>query len=245
MKLPGWIVLSMVVFLMSVVAVWGDPGPVMLDQPVLQAFDAWRTEAKTKWVLALTGLGGGTFQIPASVLVALAVFWRSRRSGVFLAIAWGGSVALNEGLKILIARARPTLVGMVYQPRGLSFPSGHSQSSMAFALGLALVYWRLGGGRRRRVVVGLMALPLVVGLSRAYLGVHYPSDVVAGWSLGAFWVLLVDAWYERVDVRGDIAAVTPRERSSADRLVAVAVGSSPPAEPAPPDHEPSRSSAPE
>lgn len=244
MKLPVWIIVSLVVFVTSVIAVWAEPGPVLLDQPVLEVLDAWRTEAKTKWVLALTGLGGGNFQIPACILVTLAVFWRSRRSGVFLAVAWAGSVGLNEGIKVLIARARPSLVGMVYTPRGLSFPSGHSQSTMAFALGLALVYWRLGGGRRRRVVVGLMALPLIVGLSRAYLGVHYPSDIVAGWSLGAFWVLLVDAWYERVDVRGDIA-VTPRERSAGDRVVAVAVGSSPPAPPAPPDLEPSPRSAPE
>ena len=222
------------VFIALMVLVLLEQGPVLFDGAVLEALESWRTPDRTAFVRGLTGLGGSTFMIPASVLVIALVFWRSRRAGAFLGLAIGGSALLNEGMKLLIDRPRPSMVLMVYQPRGLSFPSGHSQASMAFALGLLLVFWSLRMEWRNRVVA-FLGLPLVVGWTRTYLGVHYPSDVLAGWCLATVWVMLCYAWFRNDHIGpfrrppGRLPEIRESVRSSAMEPVgSVAVDGAPP-----------------
>ena len=185
---------ALLVFVALLVTVLFDTGPVLFDGLVLRALEVWRTPARTDFIRALTGMGNKEFMIPGSTLVVLVVAWRSRRAAVFLAAAYIGSALLNEGMKMLIDRPRPSIVLRVYEPRGLSFPSGHSQGTMAFALGLVLVFWSLRLEWRRQVLA-IFALPLVVGWTRTYLGVHYPTDVLAGWCLGTVWVMLCFTWF--------------------------------------------------
>jgi membrane-associated phospholipid phosphatase len=191
---------ALMIFIALLVTVLFERGPVLFDTLVLQIFEAWRTPDRTAFVRGLTGLGGHLFMIPASAVVILLVFWRQRRSGVFLFLSIVGSAGLNECMKMAIDRPRPTIVLMVYQPRGLSFPSGHSQSTMAFALALMLVFWSLRGAWTHRALAILM-LPLVVGWTRTYLGVHYPTDVLAGWALATVWVMLCYTWYRHAHLR--------------------------------------------
>jgi undecaprenyl-diphosphatase len=91
--------------------------------------------------------------------------------------------------KYSIARARPDLEPHLVVVKTSSFPSGHATSSMIFYLTVALA---LAAGTRwqRPLAAAAVLLSLLIGLSRVMLGVHWPSDVVGGWSFGLLWVLL-------------------------------------------------------
>lgn len=125
------------------------------------------------------------------LLLAVAAFAPGRRPGWCCAVNLGLVVALNQGLKYLIQRPRPEGFRLA-SASGFSFPSGHSMVAMAFFGLLAWFVWRYEKDRRQRVAL-LVAFGLVtvmVGLSRVYLGVHYASDVVAGFCLSLIWLSL-------------------------------------------------------
>ena len=143
-------------------------------------------------MLQLTALGGGpilwlvTFLASGYPLAA-----RRERTAAFLCASVALGMVLNGTLKDLFARPRPELVAHLVQVQTTSFPSGHAMNS-------AIVYLTLGGllarsERRRAVRIFLLAaaimLTMIVGFSRVYLGVHWPSDVAAGWCVGAAWAL--------------------------------------------------------
>lgn len=138
----------------------------------------------------LTALGEPTVLIGASVLTSAWLWYvgRGRMGLTLLAIALVGR-GLSEIQKYSIARPRPMLEPHLVVVKTHSFPSGHATSSMIFYLALALAL--TGGSRwRRPAVAGALLLSLLIGTSRVMLGVHWPSDVIAGWSFGLFWVLL-------------------------------------------------------
>lgn len=139
---------------------------------------------------ALTNIGG-VVAVTVITIVALLVMWRLRmysRAVVFL-LGIGGIALAVTFLKLLFARARPTDVGAIINESSFSFPSGHSMGSMGLAVLITLLFWPT---KWRVLVLSLSILyVLIVGFSRMYLGVHYPTDVVAGWLLGAGWVGLV------------------------------------------------------
>ena len=131
--------------------------------------------------------------------VALAVFalgllwWRAARDDVVaLIVALAGAVALNLIAKAIFERARPTLHPALVHALGYSFPSGHSQIALAF---YGTVAYLLAGRippRGRIVLYGVAAVWIsLVGLSRLYLEVHYPSDVLAAYAITLPWVLAV------------------------------------------------------
>ncbi len=138
----------------------------------------------------LTALGEPTILIAASFLVALVLWLRGHRHLplVFIAITMLGR-AVSEVQKYLIARPRPDLETHLVIVKTSSFPSGHANSSMIFFLTLALVS-TAGTRWQHTAVVAAVVVSLLVGASRVMLGVHWPSDVVGGWALGMFWVLV-------------------------------------------------------
>src|SRR5207244_2470077 len=131
--------------------------------------------------LGVTQLGATPVVVTIGA-AALALLFRSghRRQALFLITAVGGSVILNETLKLIIQRARPKLDWAIAPPE-FSFPSGHSMNSLVFYVGLALVILSLRGRRPGTVAIGFaICVTLLVGISRIYFGFHYLSDVVAG-----------------------------------------------------------------
>ncbi|WP_293677617.1 phosphatase PAP2 family protein [uncultured Phenylobacterium sp.] len=139
-----------------------------------------------------TGLGGTTVVTLVSIVAVLAFLFHNRRRHALVMI---GAVLLawisSETTKSLYARPRPDLVPHdVYVYSG-SFPSGHSTLAAATYLTLAMLVASLETRRRTKALAyGLAgALLVAVGFSRVYLGVHWPSDVLAGWCLGALWAL--------------------------------------------------------
>lgn len=155
----------------------------------------------------LTALGGFTVLglVTLAVVGALAIRGH-RRSAAFLIVAIGTGQILSHVVKTFFDRPRPDLVPHGTAVLSSSFPSGHSMMAAVTWLTLAVVLARTEPKRRMKVYwIALAALVTVlVGVSRVYLGVHWPSDVAAGWTLGAAWALLclvVARWLER---RGEI-----------------------------------------
>jgi undecaprenyl-diphosphatase len=140
-----------------------------------------------------------------ALFLALTTFWivaKKYRSAAWLAMAAGGSVILDVSLKLSFHRLRPTpFVGRV--PMSYSFPSGHALSSFCFYGVLAgLVCARIRSPILRKLIWSTAALlVLAIGISRIYLGVHYPTDVVAGYVAAATWVsALLLALYSKREV---------------------------------------------
>ena len=133
----------------------------------------------------ITALGGGQVLLPVGTALGIAALATGRyRLVLVVAVVLLGGTLFTEVTKVLVARPRPPWDHLVVA-RGLSFPSGHSLNSAATYGLLAVVAWRtarLPVLARWLAVVAGVALPLAIGLSRIALGVHYPSDVLGGWS---------------------------------------------------------------
>jgi membrane-associated phospholipid phosphatase len=141
-----------------------------------------------------TFLGSDLTLIPVLVVaVVYLISRRHRREAVFVMVALGGSVLANATMKLFFHRARPELAWADVLP-DFSFPSGHSMNSMVFYLSLALVVWRLRGARWGMAATVLaVVLAVLIGLSRIYLGYHYLTDVVGGFSAAIIWLAIVVA----------------------------------------------------
>jgi undecaprenyl-diphosphatase len=144
---------------------------------------------------ALSTVGSTRVYLVVFGLIVLRLAWRGRRrTAVFVAVTLLGSALLNRLVKEAVDRARPVLPDPVAHANGLSFPSGHAQSAVvAFGLLLLLVLPHLRGPWRVVAIVLAAAMVLGIGFSRVALGVHYVSDVVAGYVLGAAWLAAMTA----------------------------------------------------
>lgn len=145
------------------------------DPGLYRAALVWQELFQARWV-----------NLAAAALCAGLWLRRGLRARVVWAVAtvlvtWG----LANGLKVLVARARPVVDDALTRAPGYSFPSGHAMNTAATGVVVVLLVWPLLGRRGRAVVVGLVALAVVLtGADRVLLGAHYPSDVVAGIALG-------------------------------------------------------------
>lgn len=162
-------------------------------------------------VADLTALGGYailTVLVLASVIYLLAVGKRVSALLVFGSITSGA--ILSSVLKIGFARVRPDLVEHLTHAASSSFPSGHATLSAIAYLTLGALMARAHPQKRVKGIIlgGAIILTMIVGASRVYLGVHWPSDVLAGWSLGAAWAAL---WWW-------LAGVIDRDTTRAQRI---------------------------
>ena len=132
-------------------------------------------------------LGGATLAAAGYLLLS-----RQRGAALLLLAAIGGGMLLSQGLKLGFDRPRPDLVPHAVAVYTASFPSGHAMLSAVTWLTLGALLMRVQ--RRRRLKAYILSIAvlttLLVGASRVYLGVHWPSDVLAGWCVGAGWALL-------------------------------------------------------
>jgi undecaprenyl-diphosphatase len=130
----------------------------------------------------------------ACVLIFLVLIKRYKASLFVLGAALGGAM-LSHSLKLFFARPRPDIVSHGTHIMTYSFPSGHSMLSATVYLTLGALITELVTRKRLKsyFLIVAMLISFIVGLSRIYLGVHYPSDVLAGWCAGLFWAALITA----------------------------------------------------
>jgi undecaprenyl-diphosphatase len=144
-------------------------------------------------LLDLTAIGGPTVLglVVFSVAGFLVLQTRYHTAIVVLATAASGEIA-NLAMKNVFQRPRPTVVPHLRDVLSTSFPSGHAMESAIIYLTLGAMLMRLAEGRIAKIYCMGMAIfvTLLVGISRVYLGVHYPTDVLAGWMFGFFWASL-------------------------------------------------------
>jgi len=171
-----------------------------VDQRIRLGLHGMASPQLTRFMEGLSLYGGPRGLVPLGLILALGFLLRGWRRGALLVlVTMAGAGLLNSALKDFFARPRPEAYFGYPLPSSNSFPSGHAFFAASFFGGLAA----LANGRIRshslRVAVWTAAavLSLLVGLSRVYLGVHYPSDVVAGYAAAIIWVSAValgDRW---------------------------------------------------
>lgn len=180
----------------AVLAVLADEVPendtLHLDAQVLQFIHGISSPWLDTLMIQLTDLGGfGVVSLALAGGVAYLVTKRRWRDSILLLAGVGGAMALNLVLKAHFQRARPEFWQHLVTETSFSFPSGHATMSMALAACAVLLLWRTRW-RLLALVLGSIYV-LVVGLTRMYLGVHFPTDILAGWCASLLWVLIVQA----------------------------------------------------
>lgn len=161
----------------------------LIDRPVVRFMALHRDPALTTFMKAVTFLGGSVFVTVTLAIVAVVAYLRTRspRWPAFLSATIVGSIALDNIVKVLVSRPGPSFHPLVH-PYGRSFPSGHSVAAAALCGSVAFVLTR---SMQWRSAVWLWAIAvfvaLLIAVSRVYLGAHWPTDVIAGLVLGAFW----------------------------------------------------------
>ena len=197
----------------------GRPMVVGFDHGVQAWVHGWTTPWLTRGMLALTWIGSVRIFLTSVALVVVGLVMRGRRraAGV-LGFALAGALALNETLKLHFHRVRPVVAWSIGDERTFSYPSGHSLFSVALYGTLAYLAMRSGVSWRRKVSVLTPAvlLPLGIGLSRIYLGMHWPTDVLAGYAVGGFWVVVTVAVDRTLEFSAVRSRLSVQERGMKD-----------------------------
>lgn len=167
-----------------------DKETTMLDTTILLVLQRLHTPFLDQVMEGITFFGEPDVLLVVSLLLGAILLLRNHRSqATTLALAGIGAVGLNYWLKILFARDRPALWDRVIDVRFYSFPSGHAMIS--FVIYGAIAYLAIERFPRWRwwIVTFTSLLVIAIGFSRLYLGVHWPTDVVAGYTAGLVWLM--------------------------------------------------------
>jgi undecaprenyl-diphosphatase len=191
---------------------------VTFDQRVLLLFRApgapeevWGPHWVQSAMRDLTALGGTPFVVAITLAVAGYLLMADKPgAAVFVLVAILGAALLSYLAKDIIVRPRPELVPHAVTVVTSSFPSGHATGAAATYLTLGALLARLQPRRRLKIYLLTLAVTITVavGLSRLYLGVHWPTDVLAGWTLGAGWALTCWVVARMLQRRGKIEATS-------------------------------------
>lgn len=193
--LAGFFVCAVVVGLFGLLArdvfLTARAGP--LDRDVTLYVRGLQTPARDHFALIATFFGSHLFILPAALVVAGILRWKNHPVSALLFLgSVGGGFILNALLKITFHRARPDLWPALVSEHTYSFPSGHATMSTVFYGGLAAVVFHLSdrtGARIGALAFAVLAILTIMG-TRVYLGVHWATDVTAGFLVGLFWVIV-------------------------------------------------------
>jgi membrane-associated phospholipid phosphatase len=181
-------------------------GETRTDERLAEWLHGRATEPLTDVFRAITRLGN-FITLFAVTLVAVVIFWRRRErlDAAFVALAALGAQVLSTGMKLGFRRDRPFFPDPLATESTFSFPSGHALVSLAVYGSIALVLARrLSSHTQRALLLGATALLVIaIGFSRLYLGVHFLSDVLAGYAAGAAWLAFL---YVVLEVRARYAS---------------------------------------
>jgi undecaprenyl-diphosphatase len=162
---------------------------------------SWIHSLSTPWLdtffLIVTNLGG-VISIASITLLLLAYLSHKKQwqAVLVLLMTVGGAAVANLMLKLLFHRDRPSLWHPSVVETSFSFPSGHAMLSAALIMSIIFILWKTRL-RLTSIIIGTLLI-LLIGTSRLYLGVHYPSDVMAGWCASLAWIVIVVAVIKRL-----------------------------------------------
>lgn len=171
-----------------------------VDYVIISFVQGLEAPALTSIMKFFTFIGGGAPVVIVSLMAGLFLFKILHHRRELILFIWVviGSSLLNDALKLIFHRARPTLHRII-DANGFSFPSGHSMAAFSLYGVMAFLLWRhLSSSKGRAILIVLsVVMILMIGISRIYLGVHYPSDVLGGFLASGCW-LSVSIWlYQR------------------------------------------------
>lgn len=159
-------------------------GTLALDEALIQRVSTLEHPFLTGTLIALSYIGSTTPVVVISLvlIIILYQFTKKKRDVIFFAVVSLCSVTLNVLLKSYFQRERPTIIIMI-EETGFSYPSAHAMAAFTLYGAVTFLFWRhLKNRKSRRLLVGAAAcMILLMGFSRIYLGVHYPSDVIGGY----------------------------------------------------------------
>ncbi|WP_394231655.1 phosphatase PAP2 family protein [Niallia oryzisoli] len=162
------------------------------DQTVISLVQSAIAPQLTDWMLGITFLGSVGWLAFVVLVLVFMLYWKKKKAlALFFAASSGLGSLINILLKWLFKRERPDILPVISE-EGYSFPSGHSMGSFIFYGSLAYVIIHLVHKKSHQwiaVVISSFVI-LLIGLSRIYLGVHYPSDIVGGFLAGGAWLLI-------------------------------------------------------
>ncbi|MHC9085400.1 phosphatase PAP2 family protein [Luteimonas sp. RIT-PG2_3] len=158
------------------------------DEPILLFANQMARDGYDTVFLFFSAIGYQWGVVPFDIALVACLAWLRRfRDSVFAAVTLGGSALLNMASKAFFARDRPSLWESIAPEHNYSFPSGHAMGSMTLAVVLVALTWSTRW--RWPVLAAMLVFVPMVGLSRIYLGVHYPSDILAGWAAALAWAV--------------------------------------------------------
>lgn len=161
------------------------------DHQAIALIQSWINPRLTNWMLGITFLGSVNWIAILVVGGGVVLFIKKKRSlGLFFLLSSGVGALFNLLLKWLFKRERPDILPLISE-EGYSFPSGHSMGSFIFYGALAYVIIHLVHQKSWKWIATILngLIILFIGITRVYLGVHYPSDIVGGFFAGAAWLL--------------------------------------------------------
>lgn len=164
---------------------------IQFDAAVLLGIHQWANPVLDQLMLNITHLGDPKVVIVIVIVGMSGLLWRQRwAEAKTFAIACLGALVLNQGLKLLFERPRPVLWTRLIAETSYSFPSGHALGSLVL-YGFWAYVLATGFPRSAKLIYAASALIIsAIGLSRLYLGVHYPTDVLAGYAIGLLWLMI-------------------------------------------------------
>ncbi|MFD1177310.1 phosphatase PAP2 family protein [Paenibacillus puldeungensis] len=164
----------------------------LFDHTIIDLVQGLISPRLTTVMKLFTFLGSTTaLVVVLFISVTLMIRQKKRWEALFLVIAISGGVLFNQWLKWLFHRQRPTLHRLI-EETGYSFPSGHSMVSFVFYGMLGVLVYMFLVSKLPKIILtfSIAFLIIMIGISRIYLGVHYPSDVIAGFSAGGAWLVI-------------------------------------------------------
>lgn len=169
----------------------------VIDQNIGQHLYQWGPAPFTTFVQSFTLIGNAQGIIPLTLMIAGIFYYISRKWQVFLWIVFTilvGVGPLVDLIKYIIQRPRPSYVSHLVDQGGYSFPSGHATGAVLAWGTLAFLTWYYFKDKYAKMMPYLIGFTIfmvvAISASRLYLGVHYLSDIIAGWSIGATWLIL-------------------------------------------------------
>jgi membrane-associated phospholipid phosphatase len=165
-----------------------DKDPFPFDYPVMAALHARASPVLDAIMLGASFVGSVYGLLPFNLAIFGYCVWRRKmHAATFWVLATGGGLLLNLLAKGFFERVRPSFWVSIAPETSFSFPSGHAMCSMATAAALVVLFRRSQWRTHVTLIAGFCVL--LIGTSRPYLGVHFPSDILAGWTAALAWVV--------------------------------------------------------